>query len=202
MRHLIMKLEFVDNLRLAHPFVKGFDRVVRCASEDEARDVLHGQPPSSPDAEGEEGDPANESAPHKIYLTSFFIGLQVRAKERKPFSFSCCSFTRFIRSINAACYCTLAGDVGPRRLEFSYSIAEFLKMVKGETFDDATMGITLKHIRRCVRLVSMLRVQNNSCIDVMSRLIARRYLTMSSTRASGTRKLRSPVNGPRCAHVF
>ncbi|KAJ7346382.1 Poly(A) polymerase central domain-containing protein [Mycena albidolilacea] len=120
-RHLIMKLEFVDNLRLAHPFVKGFDRVVRCASEDEARDVLHGQPPSSPDAEGEEGDPANESAPHKIYLTSFFIGLQVRAKE--------------------------PGDVGPRRLEFSYSIAEFLKLVKGEAFDDATMGITLKHIR-------------------------------------------------------
>ncbi|KAJ7302169.1 Nucleotidyltransferase, class I, C-terminal-like protein, partial [Mycena albidolilacea] len=42
MQHLIMKLEFVDNLQLAHPFVKGFDRVVQYASEDEARDVLHG----------------------------------------------------------------------------------------------------------------------------------------------------------------
>jgi len=121
MRHLIMKLEFVDNLRLAHPFVKGFDRVVRCASEEEARAVLQGQPPSLPDAEGVEDDAANASAPHKVYLTAFFVGLAVRPKE--------------------------PGDVGPRRLDVSYSIAEFVKMVKGETFDEATMGIALKHIR-------------------------------------------------------
>ncbi|KAJ7926745.1 Poly(A) polymerase central domain-containing protein [Mycena leptocephala] len=121
MRHLIMKLEFVDNLRLAHPFVKGFDRVVRCTSAEEALAVLQGQPPSSPDAEGTEGDTASDLAPHKVYLTAFFVGLAVRPKE--------------------------PGDVGPRRLDVSYSISEFVKMVKGETFDEATMGITLKHIR-------------------------------------------------------
>ncbi|KAF7346830.1 hypothetical protein MSAN_01822100 [Mycena sanguinolenta] len=122
MRHLVMKLEYVDNLRLAHPFAKGFPRVVRCASEDEAREVLRGQLPSSSEAEGAEVDDAgNEAGPHKIYFTAFFVGLAVRPKE--------------------------PGDVGPRRLDVSFSIGEFLKMVKGETFDEAKMGITLKHIR-------------------------------------------------------
>jgi poly(A) polymerase len=79
MRHLIMKLEFVDNLRLAHPFVKGFDRVVPCASEDEASKVLQGQSASSPDAAT--SDDASATAPYKVYLTAFFVGLAVRPKE-------------------------------------------------------------------------------------------------------------------------
>ncbi|KAK7058143.1 Poly(A) polymerase central domain-containing protein [Favolaschia claudopus] len=121
LRHLIMKLEYVDNLKLAQPFVKGFNRVVRCASEDEARAALRGNFPSSPGAEGAEDDAANADAPHKVHLTAFFVGLAVRPK--KP------------------------GDVGPRRLDVSFSITEFVKMVKAESFDDATMGIVLKHIR-------------------------------------------------------
>lgn len=96
-----MKLEFVDNLRLAHPFVKGFNRVVRCASEEEARAILLGQPPASPDAEGAEDDPAtaaaeNVAAPHKVYFTAFFVGLAVRPKDRTP----PCPHSSFEPSIN------------------------------------------------------------------------------------------------------
>ncbi|KAJ7495537.1 Poly(A) polymerase central domain-containing protein [Mycena latifolia] len=120
MRHLITKLEFVDNLRLAHPFVKGFARVVRCASEDEAASVLQGQAPASPDAEGATGGDAND-APHKVYFTAFFVGLAVKPKE--------------------------SPDAPPRRLDVSFSIAEFVKLVKGESFDPATKGLALKHIR-------------------------------------------------------
>ncbi|KAJ7914594.1 Poly(A) polymerase central domain-containing protein [Mycena leptocephala] len=112
LRHLVMKLEFVDNLRLAHPFMKGFDRIVRCASEDEARAVLQGQSPAFADAGDADGDPARALAPHTIYFTAFFVGLAVRPKE--------------------------PGDIGPRRLDVSYSIAEFVKMVKGDAFDEGT----------------------------------------------------------------
>ena len=87
MRHFVMRLEYVDNLRLAHPFCKGFNSTVRCVSEEEASAVMRGQPPSAPDAESSEDDPANESAPHKVYLTSFFIGLAVRPKSRKHIYF-------------------------------------------------------------------------------------------------------------------
>ncbi|KAJ7731627.1 Poly(A) polymerase central domain-containing protein [Mycena metata] len=130
LRHLVMKLEFVDNLRLAHPFVKGFNRVVRCASEEEARAVLLGQPAAAPDAEGAVEDPvaAVAAAPaedaavlHKIYFTAFFVGLAVRPKD--------------------------PDNAVPRRLDVSFAISEFVKMVKGETFNEATTGIVLKHIR-------------------------------------------------------
>ncbi|KAJ7036018.1 hypothetical protein C8F04DRAFT_1258388 [Mycena alexandri] len=40
-----------------------------------------------------------------------------------------------------------ADNAVPRRFDVSLSITELVKMVKGETLDEATMGITLKHIR-------------------------------------------------------
>ncbi|KAJ7655952.1 Poly(A) polymerase central domain-containing protein [Mycena rosella] len=119
MRHLVMKLEFVDNLRLAHPFVKGFDRVVRCASEEEAARILQGQAPAEPDVEV--GAPDDPEMPCKVYITAFFVGLAVRPKE--------------------------SPDAPPRRLDVSFSITEFVKMTKTESFDPAKMGIVLKHIR-------------------------------------------------------
>ncbi|KAJ6458363.1 Poly(A) polymerase central domain-containing protein [Mycena vitilis] len=167
MRHLVMKLEFVDHLRLAHPFVKGFERVVRCASEDEARAVLGGAEPS-PGAErgandkptgaqndtpagmhkgggagrlgdeivkagmeeegkegegkeGGEGKGGEAKEEHDVWVTSFFVGLAVRPKG--------------------------PGDTGPRRLDVSYSISEFVKMVKADKFVEGSMGIALRHIR-------------------------------------------------------
>ncbi|KAF8212706.1 Poly(A) polymerase central domain-containing protein [Mycena galopus ATCC 62051] len=130
MRHLVMKLEFVDNLRLAHPFFKGFERVARCVSEEEASAVLRGQSPSLPDApadaeagaegvKGEEGVEGKELP--KVYMTVYFVGLAVRPKD--------------------------PGDTNPRRLDVSYAISEFTKIAKGDSFDEATMGISLKHIR-------------------------------------------------------
>ncbi|KAJ7030322.1 hypothetical protein C8F04DRAFT_1264092 [Mycena alexandri] len=40
-----------------------------------------------------------------------------------------------------------ADNAVPRRFDVSVSISELVKMVKGETLDEATMGIALKHIR-------------------------------------------------------
>ncbi|KAJ7065706.1 polymerase [Mycena amicta] len=123
MRHLIARLEYVENLRLPHPFAKGFDRVVRCADDAEVRAVLRGEPPAAgADAEGDPDDEAYAGAPHTVFMTSFFIGLAIWPMDTK--------------------------DTTPRRLDVSFSNMEFLKMVKGETFDDANMGIVLRHIRR------------------------------------------------------
>ena len=42
-----------------------------------------------------------------------------------------------------------AGAVGPRRLDISYPTTEFTKLVKTwEKFDETTMGIVVRHIRR------------------------------------------------------
>ncbi|KAJ7663191.1 Poly(A) polymerase central domain-containing protein [Mycena polygramma] len=153
MRHLVMKLEFVDHLRLAHPFVKGFERVVRCASEEEARAVLGGAEPGvgkergvnddkmgkegdkkgevgkagdeivkeGMEEEGKEGEEGEAKEEHNVWVTAFFVGLAVRPKG--------------------------PGDTGPRRLDVSYSISEFVKMVKADKFVEGSMGIALRHIR-------------------------------------------------------
>jgi poly(A) polymerase len=42
-----------------------------------------------------------------------------------------------------------AGSVGPRRLDISYPTTEFQKLVKvWEHFNELTMGIVVRHIKR------------------------------------------------------
>lgn len=120
-RQLVMKLEYVDSLTLAHPFVKGFDQVSYCLSEEELRAVAQGEVHEAiakrkkEDIEGKEG-----ATP--VYSTTFFIGLAI---EPKP-----------------------PGSVGPRRLDISYPTTEFSKLVKvWEHFNEATMGIVVRHIK-------------------------------------------------------
>jgi len=74
-----MKLEYVDSLILAHPFVKGFDQVAYCLSEDEVRVVAQGEISDvianrkKEDIEGKEG-----ATP--VYFTTFYIGLAIEPK--------------------------------------------------------------------------------------------------------------------------
>ncbi|PPQ68594.1 hypothetical protein CVT26_003383 [Gymnopilus dilepis] len=121
LRQLVMKLEYVDSLVLAHPFIKGFDQVSYCLSEEEVRAVAQGEisdviaSRKKEDIEGKEG-----AGP--VYSTTFYIGLAI---EPKP-----------------------AGSVGPRKLDISYPTTEFTKMVKmWEKFDESTMGIVVRHIK-------------------------------------------------------
>ncbi|PPQ67593.1 hypothetical protein CVT25_012087 [Psilocybe cyanescens] len=121
LRQLVMKLEYVDSLILAHPFIKGFDQVSYCLSEDEIRAVAQGEisdvvaSRKKEDIEGKEG-----ASP--VYSTTFYIGLAI---EPKP-----------------------AGAVGPRKLDISYPTTEFTKLVKmWDKFDESTMGIIVRHIR-------------------------------------------------------
>jgi poly(A) polymerase Pap1 len=45
----------------------------------------------------------------------------------------------------------VAGAVGPRKLDISYPTTEFTKLVKmWEKFDEGTMGIVVRHIKRLV----------------------------------------------------
>jgi poly(A) polymerase len=45
----------------------------------------------------------------------------------------------------------VAGATGPRKLDISYPTTEFTKLVKmWDKFEEATMGIVVRHIRRLV----------------------------------------------------
>ncbi|KAL6309781.1 polymerase [Sparassis latifolia] len=121
LRQLVMKLEYVDTLALAHPFIKGFEQISYCLTDEEVRAVAQGEISDAvakrkkEDTEGKEGASA-------VYSTTFYIGLAIEPKQ--------------------------PGAVGPRKLDISYPTTEFSKLVKmWEKFDDSTMGIVVRHIK-------------------------------------------------------
>ena len=75
-----MKLELVDTIEIAHPFVKGFDKTYHCACGEEVNTVARGEIPEAvnkrkkEEIEGQEGGGT-------VYATSFFIGLEIQPKK-------------------------------------------------------------------------------------------------------------------------
>ncbi|KAG6330921.1 hypothetical protein ID866_8171 [Astraeus odoratus] len=120
-RQLVMKLEFVESLILAHPFIKGFDQSSHCISEEEVRQVAQGLI-SEAVAKRTKADIEGIEEGKTVYSTSFYIGLLI---EPRP-----------------------SGSTGPRKLDISYPTTEFQKLVKAwEKYDETTMGIVVRHIK-------------------------------------------------------
>jgi poly(A) polymerase len=77
-----MKLEYVDSLTLAHPFIKGFNQVSYCLSEEEVHKVAQGEITDTianrkkEDIEGKEGASV-------VHSTTFYIGLAIEPKQRE-----------------------------------------------------------------------------------------------------------------------
>lgn len=75
-----MKLEYVESLVIAHPFIKGFNQEVFCLTDEEFRAVAEGETPPAAlkkkkeDCVGVEG--------RMVYTTTFYIGLAVEPKLR------------------------------------------------------------------------------------------------------------------------
>jgi poly(A) polymerase len=76
-----MKLEYVESLTLAHPFIQGFEQVLYCLTEDEFRGAAEGDVPevlAKRKKESIEGKPGSKV----IYTTTFYIGLGIEPKQR------------------------------------------------------------------------------------------------------------------------
>ncbi|GAA6011631.1 hypothetical protein JCM8202_004094 [Rhodotorula sphaerocarpa] len=120
-RQLVMKLEYVDTLLLAHPFVKSFDRTNYCANEEEQRAVSIGEVPAEVEKRTEKDLKEGEGG--TVYTTTFYIGLQI---ERRP----------------------AGAQQGTRKLDISYPTNEFTKLVKlWDNYDAETMGVIVRYIK-------------------------------------------------------
>ncbi|KAF7322028.1 hypothetical protein MKEN_00725500 [Mycena kentingensis (nom. inval.)] len=139
MRHFVLKLEYLDALNRPsdsivpgtgskslgppgpHPFAKGFARVVRCKDAEEAGKLLRGEGDLVVGEEDKDDDAEVEGKEEKVFMTSFFVGLGIKPRAQ--------------------------GDTVARRLDMSFAISEFTKMVKGEAFDEANKGIVVRHVK-------------------------------------------------------
>ena len=67
---LVLKLEAVENLLLAHPFIKGIETIHKCSSEAMKQDVVNGRTPTVEASAADE----DEST---VYTANFYIGLEI-----------------------------------------------------------------------------------------------------------------------------
>lgn len=105
-RLLVTALEHVESIELAHPFVKGFDRVHHCQTEDEVEKIANGDlqfqqtngivteptdlvndqkssgvaqgdPEQAETQNGNGEQQAKREAQHIVYTTTYYIGIEI-----------------------------------------------------------------------------------------------------------------------------
>ncbi|KAF9205391.1 polynucleotide adenylyltransferase [Podila verticillata] len=119
-RRLVMGLERIDNVVLAHPYIKGFDKVIQYRTAAEKEDAAHGTLKPRPNAESEPPVTALEET-GTIYTSTFYIGLCIASRE--------------------------AGSTARRSLDLFRPKEDFLDLVKGwDMYDEGSMGITVGHL--------------------------------------------------------
>lgn len=137
LRQLIMKLELVPSLLIAHPFVDGFNHECVCYTDEEVRQVATGEMPPDVAArsklqdlppEGEAAKVKDQEAQDKasgrrtVYTTTFYIGLKVEPRQ--------------------------AHETSVRRFDISYPTLDFTQRVKQwDQYDESAMGIVVRHIK-------------------------------------------------------
>ncbi|KAG0014346.1 polynucleotide adenylyltransferase [Podila clonocystis] len=115
-RRLVMGLERTENVVLAHPFIKGFDKVIQYRTAAEKEDAAHGT--LKPRSEAPESDPPTDALeePGTIYTSSYYIGICIASRE--------------------------AGSTARRKLDLFRPKEEFLELVKNwDMFDEGSMAL-------------------------------------------------------------
>lgn len=156
LRQLVLKLELVEMLVLAHPYTKGIDRVHYCLNEQEIQNAARGVFVSERTFTLTEGNmDANhmdeikekvslteeeEKSIQKVYTTTFYIGLYVEPKAGK------CAHYKLQGSESNTF--VIAGSAEPRKLDLVWPTQEFLKLVKSwDKLVEESMSITVKNVK-------------------------------------------------------
>ncbi|KAF9097930.1 polynucleotide adenylyltransferase [Mortierella sp. AD031] len=119
-RHLVAKLERIDNLVLAHPYIKGFTKQIRYKTAADKEDAAHG----IINAQAQELTEGAADSPdvHTMWIATFYIGLCIPVREE--------------------------GSKAHRKLDLYRPKEEFTEIVKSwDKYDEQTMGIVVQHIR-------------------------------------------------------
>lgn len=148
LRHLVLKLETIEDIEIAHPHITPYDRIVPCIDESEVRQVMVAQPPlyerllarSAADWEDKDGV-------YWVHSTSFFIGLKMRPRlgESTP------PFTR-IGSRAYPLIRRLADSYNsdrPRKLDISAPSNDFINVTQQwEHYDNGHMGVYVRYVKK------------------------------------------------------
>ncbi|KAK6462975.1 Poly(A) polymerase central domain-containing protein [Scheffersomyces coipomensis] len=121
LRLLVQKLEVVDGVDLAHPYIKAFDNVYFCPDESKAKEVLDAYGTSAIDkiAKDIPVEKGELEKPHEIRLTKLYIGLKLDLSKS-----------------------------GERKLDIQFPCSEFFNICKGwQDFDAKIHSIQIKNVK-------------------------------------------------------
>lgn len=163
-RQLLLRIEMVDGIILAHPFNSSFDKVHYCTNDDEAAQVATGEMIKHLRAEStdlqktalaaeagvnvpEDGEDAVLATKTNItvYTSTFYIGLNISLKDGK---------TLPPLSNLGIDYSFIAVTGETRKLDISWPSQEFYDICRhSQGYNEDDMNVSIKHIRKYVRPV-------------------------------------------------
>ncbi|KAG8901160.1 polynucleotide adenylyltransferase, partial [Tulasnella sp. 417] len=121
LRLLVMKLEFVESLKLAHPYVRGIERVAHCVNDEEVREVTCNRISDAVINRTQE-EAMKEPGYRTVHTTTFYIGLAIAPKQ--------------------------AGVIGPQRVDIVYPTSELTRICEQwELFDASVMDLRVTHVK-------------------------------------------------------
>lgn len=176
LRQLVLKLELVDMINLAHPYVKGIDKIHYCLTPEEADIVTKGGDIPGRSIRVEEGSlemnhtellkqqglvtEENEKDIKRIFTTTFYIGFVIAPKIGKLLHINIAYEYKISNHL-----IHIAGGE-QRKLNLVWPVQEFTKLVKTwDKFDDKEMKITIQSIKGCcIHLILLFYIYNKSII--------------------------------------
>lgn len=158
LRQLVLKLEVVDMLQLAHPYIKGIDKIHYTLNDKEISEVknggsLHhrsfGVGEDSTTDESSNGTSTSTSSTHIQYMKAKMGWTDTEIDALIPFyttgfyiGFVVAPFLRNGKGDRSG------GDQGRPKLNLVWPTQDFLKMVKSwDGFDESTMSIELRNLK-------------------------------------------------------
>ena len=158
LRQLLLKLEMVDGITLAHPFNSSFDKVHFCTTDDQAAQIATGEMIRHLRAEStnlqktalaaesgiesvqnSDGVGLVPNANIAVYTSTFYIGLNISLKDGKSLTTAPAS---------SKLYCVaVTGET--RKLDISWPSQEFYDICRHSPgYSEDSMNVSIKHIRK------------------------------------------------------
>ncbi|KAJ1959606.1 polynucleotide adenylyltransferase [Dipsacomyces acuminosporus] len=160
-RHFVMKLEAVDLVVLAHPYIKSFDHDFAYTSDEQMKQIREGSfpsPSSPPNTEsGTPGVETKGSSDSKGSGMSAASGSDATEKTTEESTAAATSESKDKerRIYTSAFYIGLLikekqiGAAGKRRMDLSWPTQEYIKLIKQpDLWDEETMSISVRFLRQ------------------------------------------------------
>ncbi|KAI7892711.1 Poly(A) polymerase central domain-containing protein [Mucor mucedo] len=156
LRQLVLKLELLELIKLAHPYIKGIDKIHYCLTSEEVINASKGVYSQERSFTVEEGSletnhmdllkekglvtEENEKDVVRVFSTTFYIGLETLPK--------------------------IAGSNETRKLNIVHPLQDFLRLVKAwDKYDENEMKISVQSLKGCciINNLSFFIQINNFC---------------------------------------